>query len=116
MKWVGQVRDIIETHEQGTPQFRRMLWREIFDTVSYQKFFKPPEEKTWSYVLETTKESVIDRALSKSYIAILPEDTKIQVKMNLERIIDQGDKVLVDESKGVFEYPYTTWVVVSQKA
>jgi hypothetical protein len=90
-----------------------MLWREIFDTVSYQKFFKPPEQKTWDYVLETTKESVIERALSKSYIAILPEDTKMQVKMDIHKIIDQGDQVWADKSKGIFEYPYTTWVVVS---
>jgi len=93
-----------------------MRWRETFDTVSYQKSFKPPEEKTWDYVLETTKESVIARALSKSYIAILPEDTKMQVKMRLDKVIDQGDKVWVDESKGIFEYPYTTWVVVSRQS
>jgi len=113
--WVGHVRDIIEIHEQDTPQFRRMLWRQTFKTASYQKFFKPPEEKTWNYFLDATKESVVERALSKSYIAILPEDTRVEVKMTLDKTIDHGDKVWVDESKGVFKYPYTTWVVISRK-
>ena len=114
-KWVGQVRDVIEVHEQGTPQFRRMLWRQAFETPSYQMFFQPPEEKTWNYVLQATMDSVVDRASSKSYIAILPEDTKAQVQDNLRHIIDQGDKVWVDQSKGVFEYPYYTLVVIAQK-
>jgi hypothetical protein len=92
-----------------------MLWRETFDTVCYKGFFKPPEERTWNYALETTKESVIDRALSKSYIAILPLDTKMQVMSHLEKIIDRGDKVWVNESNGIFEYPYTSWVVISRK-
>lgn len=92
-----------------------MLWRDTFDTTSYHKFFKLPEEQTWDHVLEATKESVVTRALSKSYIAILPEDTKLRVKIDLGKIIDQGDKVWIDESEGTFEYPYTTWVVVARK-
>lgn len=83
--------------------------------MAYQKNFKTPEERKWNYVLETNKEVVIDRAFSKSYIAILPDDTKMQVKMDLDRIIDEEDKVWIDKSKGIFEYPYTTWVVVSEK-
>jgi hypothetical protein len=92
-----------------------MLWRAAFDTVSFQRSFKSPEEKTWNHVLETRKEAVINRAFSKSYIAILPEDTKKQLQVDLDTIIDQGDKVWIDESKGIFEYPYTTWVVISRK-
>jgi len=114
-KWVGKLRDTIEAYEQTSPQFRRMLWRATFDTVSYKKSFKPPEDKTWDYSLETTKDSVIDRAFSKSYVAVLPQATKTQVKLDLDKILDEGDKVWVNESKGIFEYPYTTWVVISRK-
>ncbi|KAF9476583.1 methyltransferase type 11 [Pholiota conissans] len=70
-KWVAQVRDLIEFHEQGTPQFRHNHWRQTFDTPSYQKFFEPHIQKTWSYHIQGTKESVVDRASSKSYIMLV---------------------------------------------
>lgn len=37
--WVAQLRDRIERHEAGTPQFRLNLWRQAFHTPSYIKFF-----------------------------------------------------------------------------
>ncbi len=92
-----------------------MLWRQVFDTPSYQKFFGPPQEKTWDYVLPATQESVIERAFSKSYITILPEDEKTRLQDDLRKIISLGNKVWMDEQEGIFEYPYTTWVVVAQK-
>lgn len=92
-----------------------MLWRQVFDTPSYQKAFGPPQEKTWDYVLPATKETVIDRAFSKSYIAILPENEKARLQIELRKIIDLADKVWINEQDGIFEYPYTTWVVIAQK-
>ena len=113
--WVARIRDLIEAHEQGTPQFRHMFWRKTFDTKSYKEEFQPPQEKTWSYHLQGTKESAVDRASSKSYIAILPEDKKQEVQDEICRIIDHAEKVWIDESKGIFEYPYKAWVVIAHK-
>jgi len=112
---VAQLRDLIECHEAGTPQFRHMWWRKTFDTESYKREFQPPQEKTWTYHLQGTKESTVDRASSKSYIAILPEDKKREVQDEIRRIIDDSRKVWIEESKGIFEYPYQTWVVIAQK-
>jgi len=115
-RWVSELRDLIEVHEQGTPQFRHMYWRQTFDTPSYQKEFNPPEEKTWAYKLQADKEVVVDRAASKSYVAILPDDKKAEVQEEIRKIVDQGlDKVWIDETQGLFEYPYKTWVVIAHK-
>jgi hypothetical protein len=92
-----------------------MLWRKTFDTGSYKGGFQPPQEKTWAYHLQGTKESAVDRASSKSYIAILPEDRKREIQDEIRRIIDHSEKVWIDEPKGIFEYPYKTWVVLSHK-
>ena len=92
-----------------------MLWRKNFDTKTYKKVFQPPQEKIWAYHLEETKDSAVDRACSKSYIAVLPEDKKREIQDEIRRIIDQSEKVWIDESKGVFEYPYNTWVVIAHK-
>ena len=114
-QWVTGLRDTIEVFEQGTPQFRHMYWRKTFDTEGYQKEFEPPLEQTWAYTLPTTKELAADRALSKSYIAILPPDEKANVRKTVEDIIDREEKVWIDKDNGVFEYPYKTWAVVGLK-
>ena len=115
-RWASEVRDVIEVQEQGTPQFRHMYWRQTFDTQSYQREFNPPEENTWTYKLQADKEIVVDRASSKSYVAVLPDDKKAEVQEEIRKIVDQGlDRVWIDETQGLFEYPYKTWAVIAHK-
>lgn len=115
-RWVAQLRDRIEQHEEGTPQFRLGLWRQAFDTPNYQKLFAAPEENQWPYDLPATVDIVVDRASSKSYISILPDAEKAKVQADLREIVNKGeDKVWIDEAKGEFKYPYRTYVVVSRK-
>lgn len=110
------VRNTIEVHEQGSPQFRLFLWKQTFHTPFYQKFFEQPEEFICSYSLIGTEELVIDRACSKSYIAVLPSKLRAEVCQKLREIVRQGeDKEWVDEAAGTFFYPYQTWVSVWQK-
>jgi hypothetical protein len=115
-RWVAQLRERIERHEEGTPQFRLDLWRQTFDTLTYKELFQVPEEQVWSYILPGTLQIAIDRSCSKSYIAILPEDEKAKVQEDVKNIVMRGeDRVWMDESEGVFEYPYKTWVIVAKK-
>lgn len=103
-------------HEKGTPQFRLGLWRQAFSTEAYNRNFKFPEEKEWSYHLDASEEICVNRALSKSYISILPPDEKERVAEDVKAIVAKGDgKVWIDESKGIFGYPYKTLVVLSRK-
>ena len=115
-QWVAQVRDLIEEHEQGTPQFRHGYWRATFDTPSYKAHFEAPQEKIWSYVIPGSKEGAVDRASSKSYVAVLPDEKKKEVQDAIRKIVDEDkQKVWIDESQGLFEYPYKAYVVVSQR-
>jgi hypothetical protein len=115
-RWVAQLRDRIELHEQGTPQFRLFLWRQAFDTASYNNFFLPQVEKIWPYTLETTLENAVDRAFSKSYLAVLPKDAKAEVRKDVAGIIEKGDdKLWIDEQKGTFEYPYKCYIVIAHR-
>ncbi|KAI0748199.1 S-adenosyl-L-methionine-dependent methyltransferase [Daedaleopsis nitida] len=114
--WVAQIRDRFEQHEGGSPQFRLGLWRATFSTPSYQANFEPPEENVWDYVLPGNKEIVINRACSKSYIAILPPDQKQSVVDDISAIVDRKDGMTwMDENKGIFEYPYQTFVIMAKK-
>lgn len=115
-RWVAQLRNRIETHEQGTPQFRLGLYRQTWDTPSYKANFLPPKETEWSYNLPGTLAIATNRAHSKSYIAVLSEDEKASVAADIKEIVNRGeDKVWIDESRGIFEYPYKTYVIISHK-
>lgn len=115
-RWVAQLRDQIEQHEAGTPQFRLGLWRKTFDTEAYKKLFESPVEKTWAYTLPSDVSLVVDRANSKSYIQTLPDDVRSKVLDGVKAIVKRGDdKVWINESQGTFEYPYQTFLVISQK-
>ncbi|KAJ6596936.1 S-adenosyl-L-methionine-dependent methyltransferase [Mycena vulgaris] len=114
-KWVAQVRDRIEVHEQG-PQYRLGLWRQAFDTAAYQKIFEPPKEEMWNVPLPATLEIVVDRACSKSYMAILSAEETTKARKDLAAIVEKGeDKVWINESEGIFEYPYSTDVVICHR-
>ncbi|KAL4253192.1 S-adenosyl-L-methionine-dependent methyltransferase superfamily protein [Abortiporus biennis] len=114
--WVAQLRDRIERHENGTPQYRLNLWRAAFDTPNYIEHFQPPEEHVWAYTLPGTQQLVVDRACSKSYITLLPDDEKQQVVKDVKDIVDRGDGLVwKDKDQGVFEYPYKTTAIVIKK-
>jgi SAM-dependent methyltransferase len=115
-RWVAQLRDRIESHEEGTPQFRLGLWRAMFEASNYNKHFTPPDEQQWPYSLPATAELVVNRAFTKSYIAVLPEEQKRSVEQDVRNIVERGeDRIWIDQEKGVFEYPYKTYVVISRK-
>lgn len=57
--------------------------------------------------------SVADRVCSKSYIAVQTKEEQQAIRKSVDEILERGDdKVWVDQEKGLFEYPYNTFVVV----
>ncbi|KAL5511249.1 hypothetical protein ACEPAH_4464 [Sanghuangporus vaninii] len=115
-QWVAQLRDSYEQYELGSPQFHLGLWRKVFTVPSYDKFFQPGEETTLSRVIPATEESVKNRVLSKSYIAVQPKEVQEAIKQGIHNILEKGDeKIWIDKEQGVFEYPYKTFVVVMRR-
>ena len=48
--------------------------------------------------------------------SVQSEDVKATIKAGITEIVDRGDgKQWIDEDKGLFEYPYSTRVVVFQR-
>ena len=115
-QWVAQLRDVYEPYEGGSPQFRLGLWRQVFDAPSYSRFFQPPEETVVPHLITATAESVVERVCTKSYIAIQSDEERAKILNSVSSIVEKGDgKVWVDKEKGIFEYPYTTTVVVLRR-
>ena len=73
-------------------------------------------EETWAYTLTGSLDIVINRALSKSFIAILDDARKKDVIAGIKEIIEQSDeKTWIDKEAGTFEYPYKTLAVVIKR-
>jgi SAM-dependent methyltransferase len=116
VRWIAQLRDRIESHEGGAPQFRTGAWRAVYDAPEYAELFEPPVEQTWPYVLPTSLERVVDRASSKSYIAVLPETEKAKVQDDVRDILRRGDDLTwINKEEGAFEYPYKSYVAIMRK-
>ena len=82
----------------------------------YTANFEPPEEKVWEYVLEGTRDIVVNRYCTKSYIAILPPEEKQKVVDDIDSVLGEKDMLKwIDEDKGTFEYPYQTLLVLWRK-
>ncbi|KAK0549538.1 hypothetical protein OC845_003076 [Tilletia horrida] len=109
--WVARLRDAYESHEKGTPQYRLGLWKDMYKTQAYSKYFHALPQEDHYRILPTTKEDAWNRVLSKSYISVLGERDRAALRAEWDKIYEDGDsngRKWIDESKGIFEYPYVT--------
>jgi hypothetical protein len=111
-QWLSQVRDHIERHDIDlkTHWFREGVWRELFDTPSYSRFFNPPEEEVLRYTLPRTLHKFASRTLKLTRSKL----DRVKLKMDVKKIIETGHDV-VWIAKGVFEFPVKTILVMSQR-
>jgi hypothetical protein len=112
---VAKVRERYEQYENDTPQFRLNKWEAAFQTPSYISSFHPPERSYTEWMVPTTKKGVQDRVLSKSYITTLSEEQKGTLCVEIDEILEMEEKAWIDESDGVFQYPYKTTVIAMDK-
>lgn len=89
-------------------------WKSFFTTPTYSELFEPPVDKEgWPFALPATLELAMERAMSKSPLAVQTDEGKKKAEEALKKILQRGDGMQwIDEGTGVFEYPYKTEVVV----
>jgi ubiquinone/menaquinone biosynthesis C-methylase UbiE len=82
--WVAALGDIIDPYEAWTPRYKTGAWRKAFPAEG----FTPLEERRATHRHEGTAEQVIvQRTLSTSFIAALPQPEKDEVRRQVERLI-----------------------------
>lgn len=119
--WVATLRHLWEKYESGAPQFRQGKWRDTFDPAvspNYPTLFEQPLEETFDWIVPTTKDAVIERVRSKSFIAVLEREKKeeyIELVEKMREVLNKEEKSWIDMERGLFEYPYKTTVVVARK-
>lgn len=100
--WVAEITRIITPYEGDTPRFHTGLWREPFDG----RRFAQPELTCFNYSHSGTPETVImNRFLSVSFIAALPEADKAGVTEQLRDLIKTHPAL---RGRETIDFPYQT--------
>jgi SAM-dependent methyltransferase len=100
--WVQKLSEIIDPHEEGVPRYRSMEWRRAFEEA---RSFSPLESARFPHTHSTTRESIVDRVASISFIAALPQPAR-------EIVLDQVRSLLgtdpATRGREPIEFPYLT--------
>jgi len=108
--WVADITRIITPYEGDTPRFHTGQWRQPFEG----RYFASPELTCFTYSHSGPAEMVImNRFLSVSFIAALPDAEKAHVTAQLRELI-QTHPALRDRE--TIDFPYQTQAYLCRRA
>lgn len=81
--WMADYTAVIDRYAGDTPRYRSMKWRQA---IAKHTGFAPIDEWRIANPQLTDVEGVVDRAVSTSYIAALPDEQIVQVAAEIRRI------------------------------
>lgn len=110
INWVNAIAHVLEPFEADTPRFHSQTWKHVFQ---HQNLFKLLHETSFINQHHGSVEQVVlNRLLSTSFIAAMPEAKQLEFKQKFEEIVrDYTQKTAQDE----MSFPYITYVYVFQK-
>jgi SAM-dependent methyltransferase len=97
--WVRAITELIEPHRGDAPSHRSMRWMDPFDETDA---FERPERTSFAYEHHTTRDQMVDRVLSISFIAVLDQQTRADIAKRAHELAP-GDDV-------VFPYRTDVWL------
>jgi SAM-dependent methyltransferase len=99
--WVASFSKLLDHYAGDTPRQSSGKWRAIFSDARFEHV----ATKTYPFTHSMPASGIIDRALSTSFIAALPQAEQEDVRASVLRII-QSDPSLVAQS--LIQFPYVT--------
>lgn len=107
--WVAAITQIITPYEGDTPRFHSGRWREAFTG----EYFSDPEVTCFPYShVGSPQEVIMDRFLSVSFIAALPEAEKAKVTEQLQTLIHTHPAL---KGRDTVAFPYQTQAYRAQR-
>ena len=107
--WVAAITAIITPYEGDTPRFHTGRWREAFTG----EYFSEPEMTCFPYShVGSPQEVIMDRFLSVSFIAALPDAAKAVVTAQLQVLIDTHPAL---KGRDTVAFPYQTQAYVCHR-
>ncbi len=73
--------------DHAAPQYRRGLWKNVFQTEEAKGLFTPLTELDCVYHMDLTLDDIISRVYTKSYISVLGDEEKTRIKPLLRDIL-----------------------------
>jgi len=113
-EWVGELRDYYEQFELDSPQFRLGLWKHVWEEDEAKSLFSQLQFEKVNHFLYSTKETIRQRILSKSYIACQAEEKQAEISMKLMQILEDAVDIDYDQN-GLVSFPYLTEMVWCKK-
>ena len=108
--WVAAITRIVTPYEGDTPRFHTGEWRRLFPS----KLFSQLDETVLSYHHRGSAQQVIvERVLSVSFIAALPEADRKHVARSLDALIASHAEL---RDTALIEFPYQTHAYCSTRA
>lgn len=100
--WVAQLTRIVTPHEGDAPRFHKGTWRQVFPHPA----FGPLQESVFEYAHQGPPQQVIvDRFMSVSFIAALPEPEQARVRAQIEDLIATHPAL---HGQALLQFPYHT--------
>jgi SAM-dependent methyltransferase len=100
--WVAAITDIITPYEGDAPRYYTGDWRGPFDGSLFSRL----EETCFEYQhVGSPQQVIVDRFLSVSFIAALPEEEKSTVRQKLSELIANHPKL---KGRDPIAFPYRT--------
>jgi len=107
--WVAALTELIDRYRGSTPSRRSDQWRAGFEGSA---LFSPLRSWSFRYEQEVTVEILVDRVLSISFIARLPEDRRRVVAGRVRDLAAAGPNA---DAAATFVLPYRTDVFVTDR-
>ena len=82
--WVAELTGIMEPHRSGTPTHRTAIWRQAFDESDR---FTDLTKRSFPYEQHLTPALVVDRVVSVSFIAALPDEERDTVAAQVRDLL-----------------------------
>jgi SAM-dependent methyltransferase len=100
--WVAAIADIISPYEGDAPRYSKGDWRRAFTG----RLFSELEESCFAYEhMGPPARVILDRSLSVSFIAALPDDEKSLVREKLNKLISTHPAI---KGREIISFPYVT--------
>ncbi len=109
IRWVAGFGRILEQFRGDTPRTSGGAWRSAFRPGVG---FAPLVREEFRFVHRLTREQVAERALSVSFIGLLPEERRLGVRRAVEELLDSSAET---RGRGAVDFPYVCEVFLSHR-
>jgi hypothetical protein len=83
---VQRLSDLTEPFASDVPRYRTSAWRDAFERSD---LFTPLERAQFPYEHEVDAETMVARMSSISWIAVLPDDTRVPLLAQMRELFDE---------------------------